>query len=195
MTEPASESCGFCICCISSFIPPQVKRQSENVRFSSLSRCCNWSTGHGGAVPAWKIKPACPRWLPPNKIHSFAFPCCNLALLSHTHTLHSLSAFSLSFTISVPHPCIFSAPVLAVPQGLERGRGREEGRQRKQRQRGSVDSGLLSGPPVRGWGGLVGICVSAFMPGGLFTLAATVTAGASQWINLGLLNKYSLQWN
>lgn len=44
-----------------------------------------------------------------------------------------------------------------------------------------------------GVGGLVGICVSAYMPGGLFTLAATVTAGASQWINLGLLNKYSLQ--
>lgn len=100
MTAPASESCGFCICCISSFIPPQVKRQSENVRFSSLSRCCNWSTGHGGAVPAWKIKPACPRWLPPNKIHSFAFPCCNLALLSHTYTL-SLPLLSLSLSLSL----------------------------------------------------------------------------------------------
>lgn len=89
MTAPASESCGFYICYISFFIPPQVKSQSENVRFSSLH--CNRSRGHRGAVPAWKIKPACPPWLPPNKIHSFAFPCCNLALLPR----------SFSFTISL----------------------------------------------------------------------------------------------
>lgn len=35
------------------------------------------------------------------------------------------------------------------------------------------------------------MCVSAYKPGGLFTLAAAATAGASWWINLGLLNKYS----
>lgn len=33
------------------------------------------------------------------------------------------------------------------------------------------------------------ICVSAYMPkGGLFTVAAAAEAGASHWINLGLLN-------
>lgn len=112
-----------------------------------------------GAVPAWKIKPACPPWLPPNKIHSFAFPCCNFSPPLPLFLFHYLS---------VPHPYIFSAPVLAVPQGLERRRGREEGRQRKQKQRGSVDSGLLSGPLLRGWGLLcVCLCVSAYMPGGV----------------------------
>lgn len=193
MTAPASESCGFCICCISSFIPPQVKRQSENVRFSSLSRCCNWSTGHGGAVPAWKIKPACPRWLPPNKIHSFAFPCCNLALLSHTYTL-SLCLCSLfhylcpsSLHLFSPGPCSS-----AGTWTWEGKRGREAEKTKAKRQ---CWLRVVIWTAGEGVGGLVGICVSAYMPGGLFTLAATVTAGASQWINLGLLNKYSLQWN
>lgn len=173
MTAPTSESCGFCICNISFFIPLQVKRQSENVRFSSPHCCCNWSRGHRGAVPAWKIKPACPPWLPPNKIHSFAFPCCNSALLS----------FSFSFTISLSLiPTSFQPRSLLFRRDWNvGGEERRGGRENKSREAVLTQGCYLD----RCWGG-GGSCVYAYVCacvrtclGGLFTLAAAATAGAS----------------
>lgn len=188
MTAPASRVVAFSYLLYFFFYSSLSKNAEwECFAFLSFHCCCNWSRGHRGAVPAWKIKPARPPRLPLNKILSFAFPCCNLALLPFFLFLFLL------YHLSVPHPCIFSDQVLVVLQGLERGRDKRGGEAEKTKAESSCWLRVVIWTTAEGGWGLLCtyVCISTYMPKGVFTLAAAAMAGASQRINLGLLNKYS----
>lgn len=149
------------------FFPPCKKAERECSLFftSSLLQQLIQRPCLGGGIPGYKIKPPCPSCPPPPEIHSFAFPCCNLAVLARCPLIP---------TSSQPRSSRFLWDLT-----WEGKRGGEGG---NTKQRGGVDSGWLSAPLLRGWGLLVYVCLHTCL-GGLFTLTAA-TAGGSLWINL-----------